>query len=409
MSSPALRKYQDEAARLSTEIEALRALPPAADDAEGNAIADRLAENTRKLEELLPKMDREKKIDETLRAARVAVVGDSDSRSAVEAKVETRQAPSVSSFSSAFETREAAEKSGRFLRDLRDGVSTRALGEVSPTYDGKGSEYVPIELYGAVINRIKYSSVALQVASVFNAMTNRITLPKVGEATASFVTDGTASTDQDITTSGVTVNVLEMRASVAVGNSLIDDSPVDVAGLVAERLGLAYAKKIDDAWLSGDATSGVSIGGLYAGVTSGNKVTVGVSANTTASDLANVISKIDPFVPETCWIVSAAGYGELFKIAAGQIGTMVFGGTTPVPTVWGTPVFKVKGLPANVYGLYGDFKFTSAVAVKSAGLQITAARELLIRNNQTLFAGIQRVGISNHAPEYCAALVKATA
>jgi len=137
--------------------------------------------------------------------------------------------------------------------------------------------------------------------------------------------------------------------------------------------------------------------------------TVGVSANTTASDLANVISKIDPFVPETCWIVSAAGYGELFKIAAGQIGTMVFGGTTPVPTVWGTPVFKVKGLPANVYGLYGDFKFTSAVAVKSAGLQITAARELLIRNNQTLFAGIQRVGISNHAPEYCAALVKATA
>jgi len=49
-----------------------------------------------------------------------------------------------------------------------------------------------------------------------------------------------------------------------------------------------------------------------------------------------------------------------------------------------------------------------AVAIKPAGLQITAARELLIRNNQTLFTGLQRVGISNHAPEYVAALVKAT-
>lgn len=407
MSSPALRKYQDEAARLSTEIEALRALPPAADDAEGNAVAERLASNTKLLEELLPKMEREKKIDETLRAARVAVIGDSDSRSAVEAKTETRQAPGVSSFSNAFENRSAAEKCGRFLRDLRDGVSSRAMGEVSPAFDGKGSEYVPVELYGAVINRIKYSSVALQVASVYNAMTNRITLPKVGEASASFVTDGTASADQDIATSGVTVNVLEMRASVAVGNSLIDDSPVDVAGLVAERLGLAYAKKIDDAWLSGDATSGVSIGGLYAGISAGNKVTVAANATTTAANLASVIAKVDPFVPETCWLVSAEGWGQLFAIAAGQIGTMVFGGTTPVPTVWGTPVFKVKGLPTNVLGLYGDFKFTTAVAVKSSGLQITAARELLIRNNQTLFAGIQRIGISNHAPEYAAALIRA--
>lgn len=408
MPSIALRKYQDEAAKISNEIEELRALVPA-DDAEGSARDERLASHTKRLEEILPKIESERKLDETIRAARQAVVGDSDSRSTFKEETEARTLPSVSSFSNAFESRAAAEKSGLFLRNLRDGVATRAMGEVSPTYDAKGAEYVPIELYGAVINRIKYSSVALQVASVFNAMTNRITLPKVGEATASFVTDGTATTDQDIATSGVTVNVLEMRASVAVGNSLLDDSPVDVAGLVAERLGLAYAKKIDDAWLSGDATSGVSIGGLYAGVTSGNKVTVGVSANTTAADLANVIAKIDPFVPETCWLVSAAGWGELFKIAAGQIGTMVFGGTTPVPTVWGTPVFKVKGLPANVYGLYGDFKFTTAVAVKPAGLQITAARELLIRNNQTLFAGIQRVGISNHAPEYCAALVKATA
>ena len=402
MPSLAYRRAADETAKLIADLEVLRSL-----DVQDEASESRVNEISTRLDQLRPVMEREQKLDAQIAESRKAVVGDSEPRGSVEPKADARKIVSASNSASVFARAEDAEVSGRFLRSLRDGVQYRAMGEVSPTYDGKGSEYVPIELYNTVINRIKYSSVALQVASVFNALTNRITLPKVGDATAAFVTDGTATTDQDVTSSGVTVNVLEMRASIAVGNSLIDDSPVDVAALVAERLGLAYAKKIDDAWLSGDATSGVSIGGLYAGVTSGNKVTVALNSDTTAANLANVIGKIDPFVPETCWIVSAQGYAELFKVAAGQIGTMVFGGTTPTPTVWGVPVFKVKGLPTNVMGLYGDFKFTTAVAVKSAGLQITAARELLIRNNQTLFAGIQRVGISNHAPEYAAALIRA--
>jgi len=400
-----LRQLQDESAKIANDLEALRALTPS-DDAEGAARDERIDELAKRAEQILPAIEREQKLDAQVRNLRQTVAADCDSRAAVEKPATREVLPSLSNFR-AFEDRAGAEKAGQFLRGLRDGVNYRALGETSTAFDGKGSEYVPIELYGAVINRIKYSSVAMQVASVFNALTNRITLPKVGDATASFVTDGTATTDQDIATSGVTVNVLEMRASVAVGNSLIDDSPVDVAALVAERLALAYAVKIDNAWLSGDAASGVNIGGLYAGVSSGNKVTVAANAHTTAANLADVIAKIDPFVPETCWLVSAAGWGELFNIAAGQIGTMVFGGTTPVPTVWGTPVFKVKGLPSNVLGLYGDFKFTTAVAMKASGLQITAARELLIRNNHTLYAGIQRVGISNHAPEYCAALIKA--
>jgi HK97 family phage major capsid protein len=400
------RQLQDDAAKVCEQIEALRALQ-CETDAEASARDERLEELTKRADEIAPKLERENHLDAQLKALRSGVADNCDSRQVVE-KPAAREMPSLMT-TGGFESRADAEKAGLFLRGLRDGVSYRAMGETSTAFDGKGAEYVPIELYSTVINRIKYSSVAMQVASVFNAQTNRITLPKVGDATASFVTDGTASSDQDLTTSGVTVNVLEMRASIAVGNALIDDSPVDVAALVAERLALAYATKIDSAWLSGDATSGVSIGGLYAGVTSGNKVTVGVNASTTAADLANVIGKVDPFVMNTAWVVSAQGWAELYKVAAGQIGTMIFGGSTPVPTVWGVPVYKVKGMPANVLALYGDFQFTSAVAVKANGLQITAARELLIRNNQTLFAGIQRVGISNHAPEYCAALVKATA
>jgi len=403
MPSIAYRKAQDEAAKVVSEIEALRALE-CENAAEATTRDDRLEELSKRSTELNVILDRERSLDAKVAALRSSVTDGCESRKAVE-KPAVRELPRVGGLGG-FESAEAARETGLFLRSLRDNREYRAMGETSTAYDGKGSEYVPIELYSTVINRIQYASVAMKVASVFNAMTNRLTLPKVGDASAAFVTDGTATTDQDISTSGVTVNVLEMRASVAVGNSLIDDSPIDVAALVAERLGLAYAKKIDDAWLSGD--SGASIGGLYAGITSGNKVTVAANSRTTAANLASMIGMVDPFVSNTCWIVSATGWADLFNVAAGQIGTMVFGGTTPVPTIWGTPVFKVKGLPSNVLAVYGDFQFTSAVAIKPSGLQISAARELLIRQNATLFVGVQRIGVSNHAPEYASMIVKGT-
>ena len=398
------RQLADEAAKLQNDIETLRSAVPA-DDKEAAVIGERLEESQKRADVLIDQIEREDRLDAKLGGLRKVITDGCEPRS----KVEKTEAPALSlcGTAGAYEDRESAEKVGLYLRGLRDGKQYRALGETSTAFDGKGSEYVPIELYNQVINRIKYSSVAMQNALVVNALTNRITLPKVGEATAAFVAEGVATTDQDVTTSGVTVNVLEMRASIAVGNSLIDDSPIDVAALVTERLGLAYAKKIDDAWLSGDSSTSPAIGGLYAGITSGNKVTVAANARTTAANLASMIGLVDPFVTKTAWLVSAAGWADLFNVAAGQIGTMVFGGSTPVPTIWGVPVFKVKGLPSNVLALYGDFEFTSAVAIKPNGLQITAARELLIRNNQTLFASVQRVGISNHAPEYAAALIKA--
>jgi HK97 family phage major capsid protein len=364
----------------------------------------------KRADELSTIIDKESAIEARLAAARSKVTGDSEPRAAVE-QVAKRPVLSVSNLRD-FGSQGDAEVAGQYLRGLRDGRQYRAstgLGETvgtiaSGAYNTAGAEYVPIELYGAVINRIKYQSVGMQVASVFPAVTNRITLPKVGDATASFVAEGAASTDQTISTSGTTVNVLEMRVSVPVSNSLLDDSPIDVAALIAERFGLAYAKAIDSTWLSGD--SSVSIGGLCAGISSGNTTTVAANARTTAANLATALGQVDPFVSNTCWLVSAAGWADLFNVAAGQIGTMVFGGTTPVPTIWGTPVFKVKGLPSNVLAVYGDFQFTTAIAIKPSGLQISAARELLIRNNQTLFVGVNRIGLANHAPEYASMIVK---
>ena len=402
------RLLQDEAAKLANTIEELRAIAPK-DDAEAATIAERIDDAAKRAGEIEPELAREASLDARLKSLRSTVVDACEHRDALQAKeaptVDRAEAAAIHGYGSRKEAREV----GLALRSLMRGES-RAMGETSTAHDGKGSEYVVAQLYNAVVNILRYQSVAFQVCSTFETNSNRITFPKVGEIEATPISENTDTSDTDISTSGATCNVLDWRTSVAVSNSLIEDSPVDVAGLVASRLAYGYAKSIDKAWLQGYSSGGVTIGGLYAGVTgyssAANVVTVAKTAATTVANFAEVVGKIDPYAVNPSWVVGAAGWAEIMKVSATLLNANVVNSTTA--QLWGSTVRKAYNMPANVYAMYGDFGFSTAIAMKPAGLQITAARELLIRKNATLFVGIQRFGILSHAPEFAAALVKAT-
>jgi HK97 family phage major capsid protein len=282
------------------------------------------------------------------------------------------------------------------------------MGETSSTYDGIGAEYVYKELYGAIVNRLQYASVALQLATVVRPRGQKIDFPKVGDATASLVAEGTATTDQDLVSSVGALTMYEMRGSVAISRSLIEDSPLDVAGLVAERFALAYAQKMDALWLAGQA-SNPTIGGLAAAVAGGNTITVAAGSTATSlANLADVVGKVDETVMGTAsWVVSRAGYVDLMKIWSAQQTTMTVGGGRVVPTVFGAPVYLVKGLPSTTLGLYGDFSMSTVVGLKDSGLEIEAGREILMRNRQVLYVANTRFGVANHAPEFVGRLAKA--
>lgn len=403
-----LRLAQDEIATLLPQIENLRNVDPT-DDKDGAAAAalERALTRAGELEQVI---DREAAIEARLAAARskLAPVADSEPRAAVEKGEELRAKAerSILGGLKGFSTREAADKVGGYLRGLVTG-EVRAMGETSPTYDAKGVDFVMSELYGAIVNRLTYSSVGLQLASVYSPSSNSIKVPKIGDATVAIVAEGTATTDQDISSDGATVTLYEHRLSVAISRSLLEDSPLDVAGVVAERIGVAYAKHIDSLWLTGNA-SNPSITGLAAAVASGNTITVGASAVTTVNNLADVVGKVDDAVMDTAWICSRAGWVDLMKIWSAQQTTLTVGGGRVVPTIFGAPVYLVKGLPSTTLALYGDFKMASAIAVKQSGLEIDVARELLIRNRQVLYAASQRAGVNNHDAQYVGRLAKAS-
>lgn len=408
MPSPKLRQLQDEAATLTKTIADLRSVEPK-DDADRTSIEERLAAAEKRADEVASLAKREQDLDARL-AALQAVTAPSESRRSVDGGEQFKPAKRAvlgGGTRNRFDTVEAAEGVGVALRDLAHGrIEMRAdMGETAPTYNGAGAEYIQGELYNTVINTVSYASVGAQLAFSVPTNSNAITLPKAGEITVDFVDENTETTGQALPTSKATVSLYDLRAEVPVSNNLLEDSPVAVANLIVQKGGSGFARKIDAIWLGGH--TGKSITGLAAAVGSGATVQIGTTADLTAANIGNLIGKVEDVINETAWVVSALGWAELMKVYAAQLGSMVVGGGRVVPTVMGSPVFKVKGLPTNTLALYGDFASATAVAYKPAGLQITALRELGARKNQTIFNMIQRIGILNHDAGFLAKLTRA--
>ena len=401
-----LRLAQDEIATLLPQIENLRNVDPS-DDKDGAAAAA-LERAMQRADELNGIVERETAIEARLAAARskLSPVTDSEPRAAVEKGEAGSERVDIRSGVRAYSSAKAASLVGGYLRQLYTG-EIRAMGETSTAYDAKGAEYVIGELYNAIVNRLQYASVGLQLATVVRPAGAKISFPKVGDATASFVAEGTATTDQDLSTSVADLTLYEMRASVAVSRSLLEDSPIDVAGLVAERFALSYAQKFDSVWLGGN-TASPAITGLAGAVAAGNTITVAANASTTLANLADVVGKVDETVMGTsAWVCSRAGWVDLMKVWSAQQTTLTVGGGRVVPTIFGAPVYLVKGLPSNTLALYGDFAMATAIGIKADGLEIEAGREILMRNRQVLYVANTRFGVANHAPEFVGRLAKA--
>jgi HK97 family phage major capsid protein len=236
---------------------------------------------------------------------------------------------------------------------------------------------------------------------VFNTISNKITLPKLGDATAAFYSEAATGSLTNIATSGVDVTLFGLRSLSAFSNDLIEDSVVDVASMFTSSVSNAFAAKIDYAAFQGDQTAGIA--GLVGEIENGHIVAVGSATSTTAAKLAEVVGKIDPLAMNTSWVVSPEGYGALLAANAGTQSVML--ADAMQPTVMGRPVYVTTGLPTGCLAIYGDFSMATAVAIKSSALRVEALREVAAVNDQTVFAAKQRVGIVNHAPAYVSMLV----
>lgn len=407
MPSPKLRLLQDESVAIEKEITDLRSLEPK-DDADRASIEERLNAAMAKAEKVTADAQREQELDARL-AALAVVRNTSGSREQVEhenRELDTAAegyVPNLSAGVKAFRSAKAAAVVGSYLCRMA-GVATRAMGE---TVSGFGDSYVIAELNAAIVNLLQYRSVALQVASIYRPKAMTIKLPTSGNFTVGFAAEGAAFTDQDLATSSSDLTLYEAGGSVAVSNALLNDSPIDVAGLVADRISYGMAVWYDTVWLAGNG-SNPTIQGLPAAVSGGQTITVATGAAlTTLANLADVVGLVDETIMGTgTWVASKRGYVDLMKLWSAQQTTMTVGGGRVVPTIFGAPVFIAKGMPSTTYALYGDFSKSTAIGLGQEGVNITVAKELLVRNRQTLFVASTRMGLVNNGPSFVARLAK---
>jgi HK97 family phage major capsid protein len=311
-----------------------------------------------------------------------------------------------------FDNAEDAAAAGRFLRalargELRGDFTTpteepNAMGEFSPTYDGRGSELVTYDIYRGILNLLSYSSIATQVCSTYAVNGPGMYLP-VAEMMqeAEFYLENCEI--KPVTFGGGTRAALDLKkigARAQVSNELMEDAFVSVAQLVASQFAYAFARKIDKVWLQGDSVAPVPGGGLCGMVPASNVVSS--TGDLTAGILAQVVSVVNPNARNRAWVVSPAGWGKIMGVAAGAIGASI--GDSVRPVVYGAPVYQSQDLPADVLALYGDFGSSCAIGYKPAGLQIRASTERAIEYDETVFVGTARYAWAIHSPSYVAKL-----
>lgn len=400
----ARRRLADEAAKVNADLELLRNAAPEGEQEAADNLG-RIEELAKRADEIATELERENAIDARLARMRTSVGDQAEQRG--RSDDEAREIVRPAQFGVRKVSDEArALRIAQYLRDLRDGrVHARALSETGSA--GAGPEFnPPVELYSEVVNVINRMSLGAQLAFTINTNSRTVDVPKLAAVTADFVAELTAPTAQDPTTSKASLTVYDAKAEVDISNNLLNDSPIDVAGYVTQAIGNGFAKFTDTVWLQGHVAN--SIAGLYAGISAGRKATVAAGSTISAANVGAVVGSVDPMVQgEFAWVVSGAGWGQLLALEGTRFVQPMVGGGAPVPTVWGVPVYKSDVLPANVLAVYGAFRMTTAIAMRSE-MSVVPLREIKARENQTVFLAHGRFGLANHDPSFAGAILQGT-
>ena len=290
-----------------------------------------------------------------------------------------------------------------------DTIAADSMGELSPTYDGKGSELVQHELYRGILEQLYYQSICLDFCSVYNINTSGLHIPIAGEAPlAEFYAENTEIKPFSPATSKATLDLHKMGQRVQASNELISDAYISVANLVQNQIASSFSLTCDTTWLQGNSTIGVT--GLCDAVEaydSGSHVgTITDITDPTTGELAFPWQAVHPNARNRKWLVSPEGWAAVMAMAASpEAGAVV---TDSVRAqIYGAPVTVTSLLPDDVYAVYGDFGMASSVGVKSNGLKVVGSAERAMELDAYVWVGTNRMAWNTHSPEFLAMLKKA--
>jgi HK97 family phage major capsid protein len=400
-----LSKLQDRAAAVAAMLADLSAVEDRS--AEQAAEMERLAVEGERLE---AELAREHSIAERITSLRGKVAA--TAKPVEVAAVEPVARPSRDSGKATmFRSSSDAEACGRWIRGYVLGraedrswyekhVEARAL---SPNDNNKGGVFIPDTFASTVIRLVESYGAFPAQANNLQMASDTLYIPRRTAGNTAYHTGANSETTvTDMATDNVLLSSKEVRVGTRVPNQLIDDSAIDLAGLVAQEFALAIALRIDE---DGFIGTGASTYGGIRGIQwkfENETLTAGIhdSSQTavtalTIDDFANTIAKLPTYASQspTCgWYCTPQMHAlAMQSLALGGNGAMANEIVDGVrrPAFMGWPVFfnnvmRKTAAATQCVALFGDLKRSSHFALRRQ-VAVRASTDRYIEFDQTYF------------------------
>ena len=143
-----------------------------------------------------------------------------------------------------------------FWANMRGDVSLDVRNALSVGTDANGGYTVPDEFHRQLIEALEENNIFRGIANVIRTNSGTRTIPIAADnGKASWVEEGNAITESDLTFSVQTLSAYKLSSLVKVSNELLNDSAFDIGAHIAKRFGVRFGNAEEDAFINGKGVS----------------------------------------------------------------------------------------------------------------------------------------------------------
>ena len=143
-----------------------------------------------------------------------------------------------------------------FWNNMRGDVSFEVRNALSVGEDTAGGYTVPDEFHRQLIEALEENNVFRGLAHVIRTSSGTRTIPIAADnGKASWVEEGNAISESDLTFSVQTLSAYKLGCLIRVSNELLNDSAFDIGAHIARRFGVRFGNAEEDAFINGKGVS----------------------------------------------------------------------------------------------------------------------------------------------------------
>lgn len=149
-----------------------------------------------------------------------------------------------------------AEYGDAFWNMMRGNSSLEVRDALSVGVDKNGGYTVPDEFERQLIEGLKENNIFRTLAHTIHTNSGSRIIPLATDTgSASWIEEGAAIQESDMTFAQETLSAYKLGCMVKVSNELLNDSAFDIAGYIAQRFGVRFGNAEEDAFINGTGPS----------------------------------------------------------------------------------------------------------------------------------------------------------